>query len=352
MKQGIRVAVAAMAVVITSGTLAIGQEDYSYFNELPAEQVSAANPTAISLASDATTFSEADFTGSDFTGSDFTENDFALCDDGCGKLFGFIERSESRYDDFISPMTNPVFFEDPRTLSEVRAIFIQHQMPSAYNGANVQVYALQMRAAFNDRWSIVAAKDGYIVAESDAILDDGWADVSAGLKYNLFSDPEAGRLLSTGFGLEMPTGSTRALQGNGGGEFNIYLTGATRLGCNWHWISATGFRLPVDSTEETQRWFWSNHLDYQMNNCWYVFGEVNWYHWMKSGGGGIDGVEGIDLFNLGSTGVAGDNVAVGAIGLKYKPSNRTEIGLAWEMPLTDLRYLLGNRITADWIIRY
>lgn len=48
----------------------------------------------------------------------------ACCDCGsacCNKrLLGLIAPSDHCFDDFISPMTNPVFFEDPRTLTEAR----------------------------------------------------------------------------------------------------------------------------------------------------------------------------------------------------------------------------------------
>jgi len=63
-------------------------------------------------------------------------------------------------------------------------------------------------------------------------------------------------------------------------------------------------------------------------------------------------VEGGDLFNLGSVGVAGNDIVTGAIGLKLKPHAGMEIGVAWEVPLTRRRDLLENRLTVDWILRY
>ena len=73
---------------------------------------------------------------------------------------------------------------------------------------------------------------------------------------------------------------------------------------------------------------------------------------MRAGENGIPGVEGGDLFNFGSTGVAGNDIVTGAIGAKAKPRPWTEVGIAWEFPLTDRRDVLDNRLTADWIIRY
>lgn len=278
-------------------------------------------------------------------------------DDGCSCCeMGLLERllvsSNHCFSDFISPMTNPVFFEDPRIQTEAKLIFIQHRVPLAAGGNDVQLYALQVQAALNDRLSIVADKDGFVVSDNP-LVDDGWADVAVGLKYNLFADYEAQRLLSGGLSFELPVGSTRTLQGNGDGEFHLYLSGGAQLGCDWHWLSGTGFRLPTDTVDESQMWYWSNHLDRKITDCLYVFGEANWYHWIRSGGRpALAGVEGGDLFNLGSTGVAGNDIVTGAIGVKYKPSRHLEVGVAWEAPLTERRDILDNRLTFDTIVRY
>ncbi len=255
------------------------------------------------------------------------------------------------FDDWISPMTNPVFFEDPRTLTELRGIFIQHKFPQAAGSGDVQLYAVQLRAALSDRLSIVASKDGYIVSDNP-LVRDGWADVSLGLKYNLIRDCATETLLSTGFAYELPAGTPRTLQGNGDGEFHLYLTGGTEICCDWHWLSAFGLRLPVDDDAEESSLYWSNHIDYHLGHGIYTLAEFNWFHWTESGANGIPGVSGGDLFNFGSTGVAGNDIVTGAFGLKYKPSRLTEIGVAWENPLTERRDVLENRLTVDLILRY
>lgn len=273
---------------------------------------------------------------------------------GCGddRLLGLFARSDHSFDRFVSPMTNPVFFEDPRTLTEARMIFLQHNVPGAAGGGDVRLLALQMRAALTERLSIVAAKDGFIMS-TNPLINDGWADVAAGLKYNLFADPESQRLLSTGFSYELPVGTPRALQGNGDGEFHFYLTGGTQLGDYSHWISAMGFRIPADPGAESDMWYWSNHFDYEFHDGWYFVNELNWFTWFGAGENpGLAGVEGGDLFNLGSTGVAGNDIVTNAIGLKLKRSRHREFGVAFEFPLTERRDVLETRITADWIFRY
>lgn len=292
-------------------------------------------------------------------GGEVTQHCEPACEADCDcvpKLLGFIAPSDQCFSCFISPMTNPVFFEDPRTLSEVRFIFLNHVIPNRAPlvGGDVQVLAAQVRAALTDRLSIIVTKDGFIFAGADpVIMDDGWADVNLGLKYNLWSDPECQRLLSAGLTYELPIGSTKALQGNGDGLFHLFLTGGTAFSSYGHWISGAGFWLPADSAAESQVFYWSNHWDWQINGGnFYALTEVNWYHYMRSGAGGVPGLEGGDLINLGSTGVAGNDIVTGAIGGKYKPTDYTEIGVAWEVPLTDRRDVLDNRLTVDWIIRY
>lgn len=277
----------------------------------------------------------------------------AACD--CPRLLGVIAPSDWCFQDFISPMTNPVYFEDPRTLTEARFIYIHHKTPSLAPGLTsdaIQLFALQLRAALTERLSVIATKDGFITSESP-LLNDGWADVNAGLKYNLYRDVERQQLLSAGLTFEMPTGSTRTLQGNGDGMFHLFLTGGAQVGDDAHIVSAAGFWLPTDTAAENQVWYWSNHIDRKFIwDDFYVLGEMNWYHWMKSGSAFPLAVEGGDLFNLGSVNVAGNDIVTGAMGIKYAPQHRMELGLCYEVPLTERRGVIDNRLTFDAIIRY
>lgn len=280
----------------------------------------------------------------------------ACCDCGSSccnnKLFGLFAHSDPCYHRFISPMTNPVFFEDPRTLTEVRAIFLRNELPEAAQSGTVHLFATQFRAALTDRLSIIVTKGGFITSTSP-LVDDGWSDLAGGLKYNLYADPRTQRLLSTGFTYEMPVGTPRTLQGNGDGEFHMFLTGGMQLGDCCHWISGTGFRLPSSSAEESRMWYWSNHLDCEFADGWYALTELNWYSWIGSGQNtAMAGVEGGDLFNLGSVGVSGNSIVTNAVGVKYKRSKHSEIGIAYEYPLTDRRDVMENRLTVDWIFRY
>ncbi len=269
-----------------------------------------------------------------------------------GRILGLFRESDHQFTNFISPMTNPVYFEDPRTLTEARMIFINHHIPNNLGGGTAQLYATQLRAALTENLSIIATKDGYIVSESP-LLDDGFADVSAGLKLNLFKDVETQTLLSAGTVFEIPAGSHSARQGNGDGEFHLFLTGGTEFLPSWHFVSGSGFRLPTDTAAQNQMWYWSNHVDKKLGNRgFYLFTECNWYYYMSSGTGLPLPVGGGDLFNLGSIAMAGESAVTGAYGLKYKPNKHVEVGVAYEIPYSQRRDLLQNRLTVDLILRY
>lgn len=269
-----------------------------------------------------------------------------------GRILGLFRESDHQFTDFISPMTNPVYFEDPRTLTEARMIFINHAIPDSLGGGTVQLYATQLRAALTENLSLIATKDGYIVSETP-LIDDGFADVSAGLKYNVYKDVCTQTLLSVGTVFEIPAGSHTAAQGNGTGEFHLFATGGTEFAPGWHLVSGSGFRLPTDTSAQNQMWYWSNHVDKKLGcSGFYLFTECNWYYYMSSGNGLQAPIGGGDLFNLGSISMAGESAVTGAYGVKYKPNKHVEVGLAYEIPYSQRRDLLQNRLTADLILRY
>ncbi|MCA8993350.1 MAG: hypothetical protein KDA88_15285 [Planctomycetaceae bacterium] len=263
-----------------------------------------------------------------------------------------VQRTDGDFNGFISPMTNPVFFEDPRNLTEARIIFANQNVPGALGGGNAQLYAMQLRAALTEDLSFIATKDGFIVSDNP-LINDGWADLSAGLKYNLYEDYEYQEILSAGVTYEIPLGSGQALQGNGDGEFHVFMTGGKELLPGMHLLAATGFRLPVDNRAESTSMYLSTHLDQQIGETgFYVFTEANYYHWLAAGKALPLPVEGGDLFNLGSSGVSDNNIITGAIGVKYKLTDTSELGFAWEAPLTGRQDILASRATVDLILRY
>ena len=100
-------------------------------------------------------------------------------------------------------------------------------------------------------------------------------------------------------------------------------------------------------------WYWSNHLDKKLGNSpFYLLTEANWYHYMSSADAFPLAIGGMDLFNFGAPDITGNDVVTGAWGLKYKPSDHLEVGLAYEIPLSHRRDILQDRLTLDLILRY
>ncbi len=280
------------------------------------------------------------------------------CDSGCsGKsgLLSFIKPSDRCFDDFCAPVTNPVFFEDPRTVTQVRFLFINHELPRALGGNSVQVYAAQVRLALTQRLSLIATKDGLVYTKSE-VLNSGFADIAAGLKYNLYRDPTEGRILSVGAVIEAPTGSKKALQGNGGGEWNFFASAGTRIlgSTKAHWISTGGLRQPNNEFSENRLMYWSNHFDYRLNTVkpLFVFTEIHWWNYLSDGGAFPLAVQGGDLFNLGSPGITGDNLVTQAVGSRYVYNRNVSLGGAFEFPVSEKKGLMENRMTFDLILQY
>lgn len=306
---------------------------------------------------------------------DWVQSDSGCCDGigdamdcGCGQglmglLGGLIKPSDHSFDDFVSPMINFVFFEDPRTLTELRPIFVNHWVPGTIGtgipaGGSIQLLAMQFRVAITERLSVIAVKDGYIFDNTggalNGLLDDGWADVTAGLKYNVYRNVETGTLGSLGFTYEMPVGSGQALQSIGDGEFHLFGSFGQRfLGDNMHYLSTVGCRLPVDNNVQSSAIHWDHHLDVKVTDKVYLFTEFAWWHWTSDASLGLPlGVNGQDLFNLPSSNVAGNDLLTESIGVKLKPARNIEIGLAYEFPLTGFQDVIQSRLMCDFIIRY
>ena len=139
----------------------------------------------------------------------------------------------------ISPVTNPLFFEDPQIHSEVRPMFLWHNIDKGFitGGGDVQVYAEQLRWAVTERLAIIATKDGYIDFNPTAALthESGWADLAAGVKYALIDDEKASFILTLGLKFELPTGNKRVFQGKGDGAWDMFLSGAKGWGNFTSW---------------------------------------------------------------------------------------------------------------------
>ena len=265
-------------------------------------------------------------------------------------------QSDHAFDGFVSPLTNPAFFEDPRSLTELRFWVMNQLIPesNALDGGDFQVYALQARLALTERLSFIAVKDGYISLQPDAVVPDtdGWADVAAGLKYALVRNPQKQFLLSAGFTYEIDLGTHRVFQGTGDGIWNPFLSAGWEFYPRTHYLTTFAYRLPNNTTDNSQSFIWSHHFDHQIGCRFYPAVELHWLHYTKSGEALPFDFEGGDLINLGSADVAGNDLFVMAAGFAYKLSEAVQLAVAYEFPVSSREDILDERVTANLILRY
>jgi hypothetical protein len=258
----------------------------------------------------------------------------------------------------ISPVANPIYFEDPRITSEVRPVFMQHWLPDTFDfeggsvplGGDVQVFAIQLRYALTDRLGLIATKDGYIEFKPDHTLDHayGFANLAAGLKYALVDDVEHQFILTPGFTFEIPTGDDEVLQGEGDGEWNIFVSAAKGWD-NLHLTGNIGLRLPMDADEQTTQLHYSLQVDYYTCDYFIPFLVINGYTILSEGDNRLLGVdlntEMYDLINYGSTAAKGNTMLTMGGGFRSKLCRCLELGAAYEAGVG----IFDSRVTVDLI---
>lgn len=258
-------------------------------------------------------------------------------------------------DDIAAPITDPTIFEDPRSTTELRPIFIYHKISDDFvtGGGSATIYALQARYAVNDRFSVIATKDGYVNLKSDSVLDDqtGWGDVSAGVKYAAYYNPADRQILTLGFRYDAPVGSEDVFQGQGKGAFNPFISAAMGLG-PINVMAGTGFRIAA-SPKDSSFYDFDLHVDTKL--CWFhPVLEMSVTSVTQAGEGLPIGTEGEDYFNFGATKAAGATLVTGAVGGRFDIADNVTFGVAYQFPMSGgtASDILDYRITSDMIFRF
>ncbi len=254
----------------------------------------------------------------------------------------------------IAPVTNPIFFESPLAQSEVRPIFLHHRLDSGFvGGGTVDVYAVQLRYAVNDRLAIIATKDGYIDTDTPAIGNrDGWADLAAGVKYAIYKDDEAQAVITPGFTISLPTGNRDVFQGDGSGVINAFVSAAKGWD-NLHLTANVGAQVPFDNDEDTSNLHYSVMLDYYTCRWFIPFVAFNAFTTLSDGNGlGINS-EGFDLINFGSSAASGTTQGAIGFGFRSRLVENLDLGFAYEVGvIDDGDDIFKDRVTVDVIWRF
>jgi hypothetical protein len=274
-------------------------------------------------------------------------------------------QSDHKYKDkFISPVSNPFQFEDPRALTEVRPIFIWQQTPGSnpvFAGGDNFFGGLQARLAITERLSLVVNKLGWIWVEPQAAGDAfenhaGFAEVWLGPKFTFFRGECCA--WAAGLTFQIPTGEENVFQDTGSLSLDPYFSFAcTFAQTSWgslNFMNTTGYSFATDS-ERTDQFHSSFHLSWNVlnNNHFFPLIELNWAYYPFNGGARAFDFEGRDMFNFGSTSVAGLHELTLAAGARYKFNECFQLGIAAEFNvLNGGRQLDQFRLTADMIFRY
>lgn len=282
---------------------------------------------------------------------------------------------------FIMPVSNPVYDGDARNITMVRPIYLHQNLPEKVNtivgdvpvDGKVNGFAVQATYALNERFSIVAVKDGFVDCKPDKTLSehDGFADIAAGVQYSFLYQPENDFIMSARLVYEAPWGDSDVYQGNGSGNFApsvLFLKGYGDLQ-----LSGTlGLVIPVDSDEENTLLYDSWHVSYAVNKWFHPLIELNHFHVLNAGDrdvpkvglgaigtskegdlvAGIAKFNGCDIINLGGK-YSDDNSSfvTMAIGSRFRITDWLDVGAAYEFPLTSAKNgMLDDRFTLDAVI--
>jgi len=257
-------------------------------------------------------------------------------------------------DNVIDPISMPYLFEPPMIRSNVQAIAIHHEFPETgvVGGGDLQAFAIQGRLALTDRLALIAVKDGYVDFNPGGLPDDeGYADIAGGAKFAFYDDGEARLLLTGGLTYEGTNGDVEVLQGNGAGMWRPFLTGLWG-GDAVNTILTVGGSLPQSSGREP------TSIDAHLHLSPADFGdlvpliELNGIHYIDDANGPPVSLELVDYGTLGSSQVKGQTFVSGAIGGRWRMTERMDLGLAYEKALTTRKYIFDQRVTADWVIRF
>ncbi len=275
-------------------------------------------------------------------------------------------QSDTCFNGFISPVTNPHLFEDPRALTELRPIFIWQKTPSSnfvYRGSNNFFADLQARVAFTQNISLVINRLGWAFTDvanptQGIVGGNGLSELNIGPKFTFIRNEQSNTVAALGLNLILPIGSAKANQDTGDLSLAPYFSIAQGFGKfydgGFNFMNTTGYSFATDSVR-TDFLYSSFHIDYDIGGLHkiYPLAELNWTYYTFNGGARNVGFEGNSLFNLGSNGVSGRSDLNLALGARYKLSENIQFGLAGEMNiLGGGRHMDLFRLTVDMIIRY
>jgi hypothetical protein len=264
-----------------------------------------------------------------------------------------------RWDGFVAPMQMPYLFEDPFITTGLQLVGIYHEYPghSLFGGGHLGVLALQARVALTDRLAFIATKDGYVWHRPDDLPnEDGFFDISMGLKYALFQNEEENWIVSPSFRIDIPAGQKRVYSGNGDGVGIPAVSAAWGWG-DFHVLGDFGARFPFDMNAESTSLFWNLHFDYALFEHFVPLFEVGGMHWTGHGTkiqapNPPGSFEGVDVVNLGVRSVTGNGIVIVTFGARFPITKHLSFGGSYGIPATDRDDIWKQRATMSLLLEF
>ena len=209
----------------------------------------------------------------------------AFCFSDLGKSStGFLIGNQN-FPNFIGFISNPVQSIDPRSSTEIVAMFGNGWISADHSilpSGTLQVYGGgPMAIALTDRLCFGFNDGGYAVAHFSRdranllqrlglpVPDrdvggqrEGWLNLGGYVQYTLIADVANQFILTAGLRWEAPIGTTQIFQGGANPAYLApYLTAGKEFGC-YHVLATTGYEFPAGSGESTTKTLYLNvHLD-------------------------------------------------------------------------------------------
>jgi len=254
----------------------------------------------------------------------------------------------------ISPVADPILFEDAMIRTEVKPVFGYQNVAEDFfsQGGELLVYGIQIRYAVTDRFALIGTKGGYMEFHPKVGPDlEGWGDLGAGFKYALIDDVENQFILTPGVVFEAPTGDKEVYQGTGDGVFNLFVSAEKGFG-DFHIITNVGLLLPVDGDAKSTILHYHIHADYYVCKLFIPFVVANGYSVVSPGTAVPLDTEGYDLTNFGSSASDGVTQATVGAGFRSRLTSNIDFGFSYEKAVVKPEGLVDDRYTVDFVIRF
>jgi len=264
------------------------------------------------------------------------------------------EKAVSWKVDTISPVTDPILFEDAVIRTEFKPVFGYQNISDDFftGGGDLQVYGIQLRYAVTDRFALLGVKGGYAVFDPELGVDaEGWCDIGVGFKFSLIDDEENQFLLTPGVIFEFASGDEAIANGSGDGVWNLFISSQKGFG-KFHLQSNVGLLLPNDGDAKSTILHYHLQADYYLCKWFIPFVVANGYSVVSEGKAVPLGSEGYDLINYGSSGSDGVTQATVGAGFRTRFSKNLDFGFSYEKAVVKPEGLLDDRYTVDFVIRF